>query len=80
MRFEKITGLVLEMQKHQRGKKIICSQPISPVGVARVLGLTYQAVLKKLKINYFTVEEAFKIQRELFPDLTMEYLFQEQEL
>lgn len=80
MKFEKMTGLALEIQKHSRGKKIVCKQPISPKGVADALGLSYQACLSKIRNNYFTVEEAFKIRHDLFPTMTIEYLFEEQEL
>lgn len=80
MTIYKITGLVIEINKFAKGKKIISTQPISPKGIAKIIGISYAAVLKKIKNNFFTVEEAFKIKETLFPDLTLDYLFKEQML
>ena len=80
MRTYKITGLVMEINKFARGKKIISTQPISPKGIAKIIGVSYPAVLKKIRNNFFTIDEAFKIQETLFPQLTIDYLFKEQML
>lgn len=81
MKFKKQTGLVLELQKHTTvsGRRFLANSKVSAKGIASVLGISYQAVNNKLDRNFFLVDEAIKIRNALFPDLTIEYLFEEQD-
>jgi len=49
---------------------------IKPQQIADVIGKKYGQTRLKLKGDYsFTMEEAAKIKKELFPDLDLDYLF-----
>ena len=80
MDFKTKTGLVLELEKRVKGRRYPENDPKTPRGISLLLGISYQAVRAKLDDNYFTVQEAFLIQRTLFPDLALDYLFEEQTL
>ena len=46
--------------------------------IAKILNLRYASIIDKLSGKYsFKLDEAFKIQREFFPNLTIEYLFEQ---
>lgn len=48
--------------------------------IAEFLGLRYATILDKLSGKYsFKLEEAFKIKRKFFQELTIEYLFKKDE-
>ena len=68
MNFDIKTGLVIELEKNIRGRRFAENEPKTPKGIARLLGISYQAVQKKLQKNYFTVTEALLIQKPCSPN------------
>ncbi len=48
--------------------------------LAETLGVRYATIIDKMKGRYsFTLDEAFKIRNEYFPNLSFEYLFETEE-
>lgn len=53
---------------------------IKPIDISKLLKVTYDTAINKLSgKTEFTRAEIFKIRKELFPDLTLEYLFESSE-
>lgn len=49
---------------------------ISKESIAKLIGKSYKTVTQKINGKYpFTIIEGFLIRNAMFPDLTMEYLF-----
>ena len=50
---------------------------ISKEAVAQLIGKSYKSVTQKINGKYpFTIGEAFLIRHDMFPKLTMDYLFE----
>ncbi len=76
-------GLQIEIEKRKHGKKSIPNEKFSVQYIARLLGISYMAVTKKLKDNMFWGNEERAIFYSLVPKEsqsieTREYLFTEQ--
>lgn len=76
-------GLQIEINKRKHGKKSMPDEKFSIQHIARLLGVSYMAVTKKLRDNMFWGEEERAIFYSLIPKenqtLEMrEYLFTEQ--
>ena len=53
---------------------------IKPTDIAKLLKVTYDTAINKLSgKTEFTRAEIFKIRKEFFPDLALEYLFKSNE-
>lgn len=78
-----MTGLQIEINKRKHGKKSMPDEKFSAQHIAKLLGISYMAVMRKLKENMFWGDEERAIFYSLIPKEnqtleTREYLFTEQ--
>ena len=77
-----MTGLQIEIEKRKVKGVSPYLEPISVGGIATLLNITYNGAKRKLKYNYFTIDEATKILENFFKVSdkyeSLKYLFIEQ--